>query len=174
MAALFMIAPYHLFDIHVRGALAEFCAYALLPLVLLTLKRALDGKSPLPLGLAYAALVMTHLPTALLISALLIAPYAIVRRGALVRAGLGIALGIALAAIYLAPALMLPMNTAQMYRPNFRVADLYFWNWTGPIVRILAPQLMMTTLLAILARGRSFWSIWTFVLCAVVVGLCRS
>jgi uncharacterized membrane protein len=52
MALVFMIAPYHLFDIQVRGALAEFCAYAFMPLVMLALKRALNGKSPLHLALA--------------------------------------------------------------------------------------------------------------------------
>jgi hypothetical protein len=171
MAALFMLAPYHLFDISIRGALAEFCAYALMPLVMLALKRALDGKSPLPLAASYAALVMTHLPTALLISVLLIAPYALYRRGALVRAGLGVALGLALAAIYLAPALLLPMNTAQMYRPYFRVADLYFWNWHGSLLSVLAPQIMMMLLALILARGRGFWSVWTYILCAIAVGL---
>ena len=171
MAALFMLAPYHLFDISIRGALAEFCAYALMPLVMLGLKRALDGKSPLMLALAYAALVMTHLPIALLISVLLIAPYALWRRGSFVRAGLGLALGLGMAAIYLVPALTLPMNTAQMYRHYFRVGDLYFWNWDGRLLKVLAPQIMMTVLALILARGRSFWSIWTYVLCAVVVGV---
>jgi hypothetical protein len=171
LAAAYLIAPYHLFDIHVRGALAEFCAYALVPLVMLALKRALDAKSPLPLAAAYAALVMTHLPTALLVSALLMAPYILWKRGDLVRTGAGMALGLALAAIYLVPALTLPLNTAQMYRQNFRVADLYVWNWTWPIARVIAPQLLMMTFLAILARGRSVWSLWSYVLCAVVLGL---
>jgi hypothetical protein len=171
MAALFMLAPYHMFDISMRGALAEFCAYALMPLVMLALKRALERKSPLLLAASYAALVMTHLPTALLISVLLIAPYALYRRGDLIRAGLGIGLGLGMAAIYLVPALMLPMNTAQMYRPYFRVADLYFWNWHGSLLSVLAPQIMMTIVALILARGKSFWSVWTYVLCAVAVGL---
>jgi hypothetical protein len=115
-------------------------------------------------------LVVTHQPAALLVSVLLIAPYALWRGGSFVRAGGGIALGLALTAVYVVPALMLPMNQAQMYRPFFRVADLYFWNWNGSLLTVLAPQIMMTIFGVILARGRGFWSLTTFALAAVVVG----
>ncbi|HSI00896.1 MAG TPA: hypothetical protein VLA02_09855, partial [Reyranella sp.] len=66
----YMAAPYHLTDHYIRGALAEFAAYAPLPLVMLGValaaRRARSG--PVVIAVAYAALVMAHLPTALLIS----------------------------------------------------------------------------------------------------------
>ncbi len=42
-ALLFMAMPYHVLDFYGRGALAEFAAIALIPLVALGVKRATDG-----------------------------------------------------------------------------------------------------------------------------------
>jgi hypothetical protein len=101
----FMAAPYHLLDFYGRGAQAEFLAIAILPLVALGLRRAREHR-PALLSFAYAALILTHLPLALLTSVFLIAPYCIWRRE--VRPYLvPLALGIAMAAIYLVPALAL-------------------------------------------------------------------
>jgi hypothetical protein len=103
-ALAYMTAPYHLFDHYTRGALAEFAAYAFVPLGLLFLRR------PIPLALSFAALLLSHLPTALLVSVAILAPYAVfVLRTPrdLVRAATGAALGIGLAAAYLVPALTL-------------------------------------------------------------------
>ena len=57
-AIAYMAAPYHLFDTFTRGAFAETTAYAVLPVVMLALRRALErARSGLPLlALAYAAL----------------------------------------------------------------------------------------------------------------------
>jgi uncharacterized membrane protein len=45
-ALFFMAAPYHLADFYGRGALAETCAIALIPLLALGLKRVAEGKGP--------------------------------------------------------------------------------------------------------------------------------
>lgn len=104
-ALLFMASPYHLLDFYGRGAQAEFFAIALLPLVALGLRRAEEGR-PILLAFAYAGLILAHLPLALLTSLFLIAPYLVWRRQ--IRAHvLPLALGIAMAAIYLIPALAL-------------------------------------------------------------------
>jgi hypothetical protein len=103
-ALAYMAAPYHLFDHYTRGALAEFAAYAFVPLVLLFLRR------PIPLAVAFAALLLSHLPTALLVSLAIVAPYALLTLRApraFLGAALGAVLGIGLAAIYLVPALTL-------------------------------------------------------------------
>jgi MYXO-CTERM domain-containing protein len=104
-ALFFMAAPYHLLDFYGRGAQAEFLAIALIPLVALGLRRARDNR-PVLLAIAYAALILTHLPLALLASLFLIAPYCIWRREVRPYV-LPLALGIAIAAIYLVPALAL-------------------------------------------------------------------
>jgi uncharacterized membrane protein len=104
-ALLFMAAPYHVLDCYGRGAQAEFFAIALLPLVALGLRRSGEGR-PALLAFAYAGLILAHLPLALLTSLFLIVPYCAWRRQ--VRAFvLPVALGIAMAAVYLVPALAL-------------------------------------------------------------------
>ena len=110
-ALFFMAAPYHLADFYGRGALAETCAIALIPLLALGLKRVAEGKGPALAAIAYAAMIATHLPLALLASLFLVAPYALVlakgRPRALLAFAPPLAIGIALSAIYLVPALAL-------------------------------------------------------------------
>lgn len=78
-AFAYMAAPYHVYDIYGRGALAEASAYAAVPLIALGLKRLAEGRARyLPLLAAgYAALLLSHLPSALLVSVFLIPPYVI-------------------------------------------------------------------------------------------------
>jgi hypothetical protein len=102
---LFMAAPYHVLDFYGRGAQAEFFAIALLPPVALGLRRAGEGR-PALLAFAYAGLILAHLPLALLTSVFLILPYFAWRREVRPYV-LPLALGIAMAAIYLLPALAL-------------------------------------------------------------------
>jgi hypothetical protein len=118
-ALTYMAAPYHLVDHYWRGAYAEFAAYVVLPLLMLAVRRVAEGRrfGVVFLAVAYAALPMTHLPTSLLISATALPMYVLWcawrmdsrarALGFLARAGLGGALGLGLAAIYLIPALAL-------------------------------------------------------------------
>ncbi len=65
VAALFYLyAPYHAVDIYVRGAVGEFWAMAWLPLVFYGLKR----RSWIISGLAYAAVILSHNLTALMLT----------------------------------------------------------------------------------------------------------
>jgi len=104
-ALLFMAAPYHLLDFYGRGAQAEFLAIAFLPLVMLGLRRASE-RSPTLLAFSYAGLILAHIPLALLASLFLIAPYCL-WKGTVRVFALPLALGIAMAAVYLVPALAL-------------------------------------------------------------------
>ncbi|MCJ7667280.1 MAG: 6-pyruvoyl-tetrahydropterin synthase-related protein [Anaerolineae bacterium] len=66
-ALVYIYVPYHLVDIYVRSAFAEFCAFAFLPLVLLffyELAESRKGRYLALFALAYAALILTHAPTA--------------------------------------------------------------------------------------------------------------
>jgi hypothetical protein len=118
-AVAYMAAPYHLIDHYWRGAYAEFAAYAVLPLVLLAVRHVAERRrfGLVFLTLAYAALLMTHLPTALLVSLTALPMYVLYRGwrhgsarpaiGFFVRCALGGVLGLGLAAMYLIPALAL-------------------------------------------------------------------
>jgi hypothetical protein len=103
-ALAYMAAPYHLYDHYTRGALAEFTAFVFLPIILLSLRR------PVWLALSYAGLLLSHLPTAMLVTITIVVPFALLRLRrwpALLSAGAAGLLGIGLAAIYLVPALAL-------------------------------------------------------------------
>jgi hypothetical protein len=106
-AALYMALPYHLLDFYLRGALAEFVAYAPLPLIALAIRDRLIGR----LAASYALLILTHLPTALLASLFLIPPLIIVKArrdgSALLPLIAGLVGGLMLAAPYLLPAIIL-------------------------------------------------------------------
>lgn len=113
----YMAAPYHLLDHYYRGAFAEFAAYAVLPLVALSVRHVAKGRryGVVALAVSYAALPMAHLPTSLLISLTALPLYVLYlgwRLGApgstltfFGRCAFGGALGLGLAAIYLLPAI---------------------------------------------------------------------
>lgn len=140
-ALLYIAAPYHLLDIHGRGALAEFGAFVWLPLIALAVERAgRQRAAPVLLAIAYAALILTHTPSALLASLFLIVPQgslAIRRdRRALLPLALGLGTGIALAAAYLGPALLLQSNTnmALMVLPYYQPSSWSLWSAVPPVV----------------------------------------
>ena len=74
-AVAYMVIPYRLVDIYVRAALAEAVAYVFVPLVLWGAWSAIRRprlSGMLGLALAYAALVLTHPLTALLLTVVLV------------------------------------------------------------------------------------------------------
>lgn len=138
-AVIYVIAPYHLtLDLYERGALAEFASYALVPLLFVALRLYIRGHKAvffLP-SLIYCALILCHLPTALLIS-----PFAILylffeaalnhssrpkRVETISLALLSMIAGIGLSSIYLLPAL-----TTQDYisTPIWWTGYYHYSNW---------------------------------------------
>lgn len=179
-AAFYMAAPYHLLDFARRGALAEFTAIALLPLVAIGIRRAVRGR-PAILAVAYAMLIMAHLPIALLASIFLVPMVSLAEGGAnkigIARTIGGLALGIGIAAAYLLPALLLQPFTAMatmqgtaLLRPaNWTVAT--FLQGSIPALLLLAAigfALALTTAI-LLATRRDVWGL--FVLGMVGLGL---
>ncbi|NOZ76728.1 MAG: YfhO family protein [Euryarchaeota archaeon] len=108
-AVLYMYAPYRFVDVYVRGTLAESFSFVLFPLVLYLLDQALKdpGVARLNLlALAYACLVLTHNVMALVFTCFLALYWAVLGRGGhRVKAGLGLAAGLALSAFFWLPAL---------------------------------------------------------------------
>lgn len=153
-AIAYMAAPYHLVDHYYRGAFAEFAAYALLPLIMLSVCRIAEGRryGILALAASYAALPMAHLPTSLLISLTALPLYVLYRGWRLAApwpalkffgqcAGGGV-LGLGLAAIYLAPALGLqhwiPADT--FWEGDYQAANWFLLTphrWPPPLDMML-------------------------------------
>ncbi len=115
--AALILAPYHLLDLYWRGALAEFAAIAVLPFLLAGAEAAVRGWRGVPwMALGLAATIMAHLPFAVLVCATVVPAVLCagvpqwrwrVVAGVAIRAGVGGVLGVALAAMYLLPALTL-------------------------------------------------------------------
>jgi hypothetical protein len=137
-AIAYVYVPYHLADIYVRAALAEYAAFVWMPLALLAFHR-LAEKVTLPrigyAALAYGALLLTHNVTGLAFTPFL-ALYVLFRllvepgsgRERLVRAAA--ALGGAILAFGIAAVLLLPgffercyINQEQWVRETYNYAD---------------------------------------------------
>ena len=183
-ACLYMAAPYHLIDFHRRGALAEFTAFALIPLVALALKRSAQERKIGMLAIIYALLIMTHLPVALLTSLLLILPLGIATgwrdRKSLVPIITGLALGIGMTGIYLLPALLLQQHVAidRLWIATHLQADNWSFlvpaRWpdrTGSLLIISLTVAVAIPAALVFRVRRDFWSRLTLFCCAVVAGL---
>jgi hypothetical protein len=197
-ALAYMAAPYHLLDHYYRGAYAEFAAYVILPLIVLALHQIARRQrfGPVWFALSYAALPMTHLPTALLISVTVPPAYVLycgwrlgsAKRaiGFFIRCGLGAVLGLGLAAIYLLPALALQgwIQSETFWVPFYQVENWFLLTpgrWPRPIdtVRIIAWIALAYGIAAIGvlilldrkddSRGSRFWA-WLCIVCLLLVG----
>lgn len=74
-AAVYTYFPYHLADVHLRGALAEAFAFVFLPLCLWAVHRLFNRQRALNiilLALSYAGLILTHNLTALIFTPVLL------------------------------------------------------------------------------------------------------
>jgi len=183
-ALVYMVLPYHVMDFYGRGALAEFCAFAIAPLVTLGVRQAVEKKKAALLAGAYAALILTHLPTAVIVSVLLIAPYSIwTTRSDLSRmlpVAYGVVGGLAAAAIYLLPALTLQSYSSVGALWNVKFLQPANWSLLHPemwvsksYVLLFAGLALATGVAAAILGGRrwTFWALWTVAICLTVMGL---
>ena len=182
-ALLFMAAPYHILDYYSRGALAEFLAIALIPLVALGVRRASQRRIVLG-ALAYAAIILTHLPLALLVSLFFVAPYALHLSWRAPRTMVPIAvsllLGIAVSAIYLVPSLALDpfRDSARLWgSPGLTPDSWSLLNWAQPGPRP-SLKLMMAAIILVLLQpvvlllftAQRIWGLYAGLCCFVVAG----
>lgn len=158
-AVAYMAAPYHLFDTYTRGAFAETTAYAVLPVVMLALRLTIErARWGLPLlASAYAALLLSHLPTALLCSITIIPAYVLFTtrsRAPLLRCAAGGLLGVGLAAIYLLPAMELQpwISAYELWTPFYRASNWFVMapeRWVDPdTMRVIGSIVLAAALLA--------------------------
>lgn len=177
-AIFFTLAPYHSFNFAMRGALAESVAVALLPLLAIGLGRIAGGRHWGAAAIAYAAIIMSHLPLALLVSLFFIAPYALRHRQHLAGFAKCCAAGIGLAAIYLVPALGLsefrdsgPLWGNPYLRPGFW--SIFAANWDSHYVGYIHVTILAlavpATVFAVGSRDR--WAIYALAILAIALGL---
>jgi len=136
-AAIYLIAPYHVaVDLYLRGATAELWSFAWLPLILLSVEAlARRSKWGFPvLAVTYALLVMTHLPTVLCFSPVVLgAGFFLAQRERRIVAGLqtigAMALGAGLASVYLVPAMFdeWKVNIGHLVSPDYDFRDQWFF-----------------------------------------------
>jgi len=175
-AALYMMAPYHLYEFYLRGALAEFAAFIWLPLLALGLEALPKRWGALLLAVALAGLLLTHLPAAVLTAAFVLAPLAIWRvrldRSVLLPGAIAGVLGVALAAFYLLPALTLQGHVSShllwddFHRPSYWL----LWKRPEPYYLALQPAIALGLVVAV-ALSRSFWSILAIATAAAAAGI---
>ena len=133
---IYMAMPYHLFNHMNRSAIGEFSIYALLPLLLLAMGGISRGQTfSVPLfAVVFAACILTHLPSSLLICVFVIPVYAVWLNGLSVTKvtqyrllAVATFLGLALSAAYLVPALTLQdhINAQFWWSGHFDIR-----NWT--------------------------------------------
>lgn len=202
-AIVYMAAPYHLYDHYIRGGISEFSAYAVLPLVILAIRLVADRRQAgvLLLGLAYGALVFSHLPTALLVSVTIVPAYVLFRAwchddrlgalGFLMRCVCAGALGLGIAAIYLMPVLLLQnwISVDELWGPTFQVEnwfvlrpgrwfepwDMELISWLTAAYTVLAGALCIILLRIPAGDTRrhelGFWIAACFVVLALLAGL---
>ena len=146
-ALAYLVAPYHLDDHYLRGAFAELAAFVAIPVLALGMEQT--GRAvrsgPLLLAAGWAALIFAHLPIAMLTGALLVPTlglYALWRSerrlAFALTAGAALAVGTALAAIYLVPALQLQdaISADYWWSARFQAADRLLTNpaaWSLPL-----------------------------------------
>ena len=190
-ALLYMAAPYHLLDHYVRGAYAEFSAFALVPVVMLALNRiagmpaqrivGAPVRGVVLLAVGYAALLMSHLPTALLASATVFPAYVVWRVRRPVPLLVGGALGLGLAAAYVVPALLLQewISAEWLWSAFYRV-DAWFlltpgqWPDAGlmlMIAALAACYVAVAVAIAVHQRRVGIWTGLTFGCLALIAGL---
>jgi hypothetical protein len=134
-AAIYVIAPYHLaIDLYVRAATSELWSFVWMPLILLSVEAlARRSRWGFPaLAMSYALLAMTHLPTIVAFSPVVLAAAFFLaqtnrRIVTTVRAIAAMTLGAGLAAIYLIPAMFDRWKVNIGYLVSSRFDFRYQW-----------------------------------------------
>jgi hypothetical protein len=188
-AVLYAVNPYHLVIVYWRSAFAELLASSLLPLLLLLLLRneKQNRRTVLWLGVLLAAAWLVNAPAAVMIHyslALLIVILAWRNRSPklLLTGAAAVALGAALAAFYLFPAVYEQkwVNILQVISPGARPLDNFLFVHTGDadhdafnrlISWVVVTQITLTLVAAWAARrwrilNRNLW--WPLVAWAAV------
>ncbi len=105
---LYMMAPYHVFDLYQRTALSEYWSFAWLPLVLHSIYQIAKGTgwpTVVYLGISFALLIFSHVIIAFALTLVIPIFILLISRSSriLVKTGAGLLLGLGIAAVFIAP-----------------------------------------------------------------------
>jgi uncharacterized membrane protein len=105
-AVLYMAIPYHFFDLWALNALGEYWSFVWIPLMFDAIRRLASSESwraSAYLALSYALLLLTHVPTSLIVVATLpVCVLTLTRdKRKLVQVAAGVALGVGISAVFL-------------------------------------------------------------------------
>lgn len=173
-ACVYMLLPYHFeIDLWLRQDIGELTVYIIVPLILACTERIFAESQldktldTLGLGVSYAALMLAHLPSAVLFSVCLgvYGAVMLIRHVSLIsirQFAFGIGLGIALAAIYWVPALFTQsyIRSDKLWTPYF---DFHRWLYpatsemSNPFAHRLIFLIGLTTLVFALAWLAAFF-----------------
>jgi hypothetical protein len=147
--AVFLTAPYMLTDIHARAAFTEALGFNMLPIVLFYALRAFSGRlTAIPLSaVAWSCLLLTHNITYFYGSLFFCGYFALhawwqrARFRGLLCVGLAHAVGLILAAWYVAPQLCM-LNDLHIAQRDWK-NHLTMLNWLTPLGVLLSPSLVL-------------------------------
>lgn len=129
-AVTYQILPFHLWDLYLRGTLAELFSFIWLPLIILFMHNMFESKSKIAaagLSVSYAGLILTHLVSGFIFTfvagAYLIYNYFLRDKKALLRPMLSLLLGLGLSSFYLIPAIAERKFVHIEYITNCTVGD---------------------------------------------------
>ena len=141
---LFTYAPYHIVDVYVRAALAEFMAFCLMPVCLLAFLYLLENPCPKALvaaGFSLGTIILSHQITALIFFPVLVAfvLYEALRGKrlqALIPSSLAVLLSLGFSAAYWVPALaersFIVQEQWMMAKYDFREQFVYIFQLFAP------------------------------------------
>lgn len=174
-AICYIVAPYHLLDLGVRGALAELTAFLWFPLIALAIERLPTRNGIFLLTGSFAGLLLTHLPMAVLTGIFMIAPLVFWRakedKSLWIPAAISGALAIGLVAFYLLPALTLQghITTKLLWSPYYQPANWIIFDRPDPTLGNV--QLIGLGMLLISLSTRSIWTGIAIVTGIAAIGL---
>jgi len=168
-AVLYAVNPYHLLIVYWRSAFAELLAAALLPLLLLLLLRRDEKRGTVLLALLLAGSWLVNAPAAVMLHysmALLIVVIAWQRKSGriMLTGSIAVALGAALAAFYLFPAIYEQkwVNIAEVVGAGSRPGDSFLFARTTDadhdifnhlVSWVASAEILLTIAVAVAARG---------------------
>lgn len=132
-AAFYMLAPYHVLDLYQRGALPEFAGFVFVPLIFLfAFRSGTSGRlgDIAGLGISYGLYIFTHWPVSYLVTyalALYVVLWTLSERNWRIplRVAAGMALGVAVSAIYWVPVLLEGKYIQEFWTATFPYATTY-------------------------------------------------
>lgn len=160
-AVFYQLLPFHLWDIYIRGAFAEFFAYIWFPLIFLFLHKTSESRSTramVGLSISYAGLILTHLVSGFIIS-LVIGMYLIFdmlkKIKKLLRTIVSLILGFGLSAVFLVPVIFERQFVQIAYIMtcpvgNYKKNFLFTWDKVQTVLRDFYLPVHISVILEIL------------------------